>query len=68
MLGAAGSLVCFYAVDLVKHRLKMDDSLDVFAVHGVGGILGTLLVAVLASAGPGRRGLCGRGRHGGPGS
>jgi Amt family ammonium transporter len=49
VLGAAGSVVCFYAVELVKHRLKIDDSLDVFAVHGVGGILGTLLVAVLAS-------------------
>jgi Amt family ammonium transporter len=33
----------------VKHKLRVDDSLDVFAVHGVGGILGTLLVAVLAS-------------------
>ena len=49
LLGAAGSFVCYQAVDLVKHRLKVDDSLDVFAVHGVGGILGTLLVAVLAS-------------------
>src|SRR6202012_1753229 len=49
-LGAAGSLVCFGAVELVKHRFKIDDSLDVFAVHGVGGILGTLLVSVLASA------------------
>ena len=49
VLGASGSFVCFWAVDLVKHRLKIDDSLDVFAVHGVGGILGTLLVAVLAS-------------------
>ena len=48
-LGAAGSLICYQAVDLVKHRLKIDDSLDVFAVHGVGGILGTLLVAVLAA-------------------
>jgi Amt family ammonium transporter len=47
-LGAAGSFVCYQAVELVKHRLKVDDSLDVFAVHGVGGILGTLLVAVLA--------------------
>ena len=41
VLGACGSLVCFFAVELVKHRLKIDDSLDVFAVHGVGGILGT---------------------------
>ena len=49
VLGAAGSFVCFWAVDLIKHRLRIDDSLDVFAVHGVGGILGTLLVAVLAS-------------------
>jgi Amt family ammonium transporter len=48
-LGALSSLVCFTAVELVKHRLKIDDSLDVFAVHGVGGILGSLLVAVLAS-------------------
>ena len=49
ILGAAGSLVCFAAVDLVKHKIRIDDSLDVFAVHGVGGVLGTLLVAVLAT-------------------
>ena len=55
-LGAAGSLVCYQAVDFVKHRLKVDDSLDVFAVHGIGGILGTLLVAVLASPGLGGAG------------
>ncbi len=53
LLGAAGSVVCFYAVELVKHRLRVDDSLDVFAVHGVGGILGTLLVAILAAPGAG---------------
>ena len=49
LLGAAGSMVCYAAVDLVRHTLKIDDSLDVFAVHGIGGILGTLLTAVLAS-------------------
>ena len=49
VLGALASVVCFGAVEAVKHRLKIDDSLDVFAVHGVGGILGTLLVAVLAT-------------------
>jgi len=49
ILGAVGSFVCYQAVDLVKSHLKIDDSLDVFAVHGVGGILGTLLVAVLAA-------------------
>jgi Amt family ammonium transporter len=47
-LGALGSFICYQAVELVKQRLKIDDSLDVFAVHGVGGMLGTLLVAVLA--------------------
>ena len=56
VLGAAGSLVCYQAVDFVKHKMKIDDSLDVFAVHGVGGILGTLLVAVLASTGLGGAG------------
>jgi Amt family ammonium transporter len=49
ILGVCASLVCFFAVDLVKHRFGIDDSLDVFAVHGVGGILGTLLVSVLAA-------------------
>ena len=49
ILGALGSLVCFFAVELVKQRIRIDDSLDVFAVHGVGGILGTLGAAVLAS-------------------
>jgi Amt family ammonium transporter len=49
MLGAVASVVCFTAVDVVKQRCRIDDSLDVFAVHGVGGILGSLLVAVFAS-------------------
>src|SRR5690606_22186362 len=48
ILGAAGSLVCFAAVDFIKHKVRIDDSLDVFAVHGVGGILGTILVAAFA--------------------
>jgi Amt family ammonium transporter len=55
-LGVVASLVCFSAVELVKHRLRIDDSLDVFAVHGVGGILGSILVAVFASAGLGGAG------------
>ncbi|MEY3218762.1 MAG: hypothetical protein RIT27_119 [Pseudomonadota bacterium] len=41
--------VCFYATNLIKRKLKIDDSLDVFPVHGVGGILGTLLAGVFAS-------------------
>ncbi len=49
ILGAAGATVCYLAVEFIRHRCKIDDSLDVFAVHGVGGILGTLLAAVLAS-------------------
>lgn len=49
VLGALGSVVCFLAVEWVRKTLKIDDALDVFAVHGVGGILGSLLVAVLAS-------------------
>jgi Amt family ammonium transporter len=49
LLGVIGSLACFYAVQLIRVRLKIDDSLDVFAVHGVGGILGSLLVALLMS-------------------
>ena len=49
VLGVLASVTCFHAVDIVKQRLKLDDSLDVFAVHGVGGILGTLVVAGLAS-------------------
>ncbi|MBL8551426.1 MAG: ammonium transporter [Hyphomonadaceae bacterium] len=49
ILGAAGAAVCFYAVQFVKQVWKVDDSLDVFAVHGVGGVLGTLLLAVLMS-------------------
>ena len=48
ILGFAGAIVCFFAVDYVKHKMKIDDTLDVFAVHGLGGILGTVLVAFLA--------------------
>ena len=50
ILGLAGGVACYVAVDLIRVRLKIDDSLDVFAVHGVGGILGTLLVAFLATS------------------
>jgi Amt family ammonium transporter len=49
IIGLAAAIVCFFAVGLVKGTLKIDDSLDVFAVHGVGGILGSLLLAVFAS-------------------
>jgi Amt family ammonium transporter len=47
ILGLAGGLITYYCVDLVKGKFNIDDSLDVFAVHGVGGATGTLLVAIL---------------------
>jgi Amt family ammonium transporter len=56
LLGLAGGVLCFLAVDLIKHRWKIDDSLDVLAVHGVGGATGTLLVAFLAAL-PGGTGV-----------
>jgi Amt family ammonium transporter len=46
--GVLAGIVCYGAVQYVKHSLKIDDSLDVFAVHGVGGILGILLVSAFA--------------------
>ena len=49
ILGLAGGYICYVAVDLIRGKLGIDDSLDVFAVHGVGGVLGSLLVAVLAT-------------------
>ncbi|HYG89847.1 MAG TPA: ammonium transporter [Azospirillum sp.] len=48
VIGTAGGLLCFYSVLFVKQCLLIDDSLDVFAVHGVGGMLGSLLLAVFA--------------------
>lgn len=57
LLGIAGGVVCFNVTAWVKHRLKLDDSLDVFAVHGVGGALGILLVPVVAGAALGGNGL-----------
>ena len=49
LIGLAAGFVCFTATNFIKRTLKIDDSLDVFPVHGVGGILGTLLTAVFAS-------------------
>lgn len=49
IIGLAGGVVCYFAVNLVRIKLKIDDSLDVFAVHGVGGMLGILLLPLLSS-------------------
>lgn len=52
VIGVLAALICYFAVNLIRNKLKFDDSLDVFAVHGVGGILGTLILPFLASLGP----------------
>tara|TARA_R110002167_G_scaffold29239_3_gene97757 strand:+ start:57529 stop:58839 length:1311 start_codon:yes stop_codon:yes gene_type:complete len=49
ILGIMGGLLCFTATYYLKQKVKIDDSLDVFPVHGVGGILGTLLAGVFVS-------------------
>ncbi|MCP5208973.1 MAG: ammonium transporter [Hahellaceae bacterium] len=49
IIGISAGAICFFATQFVKRTLKIDDSLDVFPVHGVGGILGSLLVAFFAS-------------------
>ncbi len=53
VIGLIAGAVCFYMTLLVTRRLKIDDSLDVFPVHGVGGILGTFLAGIFASTGLG---------------
>ena len=50
VIGVVAGAVCFYACTKLKSRFKYDDSLDVFGVHGVGGIAGTLLCGVFATA------------------
>jgi Amt family ammonium transporter len=55
LIGASAGVVCYFATNFIKRVLKIDDSLDVFPVHGVGGVLGTLaagvFVGVLGGAG-----------------
>ncbi|MBB3860518.1 Amt family ammonium transporter [Novosphingobium hassiacum] len=46
LFGAIAAIVCYPMIQLVKRRLEIDDSLDVFAVHGVGGMIGSILLAV----------------------
>ncbi|MBV0912115.1 ammonium transporter [Anianabacter salinae] len=46
IIGGVAGILCQEAVNLVRNRLHIDDTLDVFAVHGVGGIFGTLMIAV----------------------
>jgi Amt family ammonium transporter len=53
VLGAVASIVCLWAVVNLKPMLKYDDSLDVFGIHGIGGIVGALGTAIVASPGLG---------------
>lgn len=48
IIGFGAGLFCFFAVDLLKQVIKLDDALDVFAVHGVGGIWGALATGLFA--------------------
>ncbi|MFZ1741418.1 MAG: ammonium transporter, partial [Pontixanthobacter sp.] len=49
LLGVMGAVICYGAIQIITKKFKIDDSLDVFAVHGVGGIIGSLMVALLVS-------------------
>ncbi|MGY8813973.1 MAG: ammonium transporter [Gammaproteobacteria bacterium] len=57
IIGLTSGVVCYFATQFIKRGLKIDDSLDVFPVHGVGGILGTLLTAVFAAESMGGVGM-----------
>jgi Amt family ammonium transporter len=57
IIGIAAGVVCYFATQFIKRSLKIDDSLDVFPVHGVGGALGLLLTAVFAAGAFGGLGL-----------
>ena len=48
-MGLLAGFVCFNATNFIKRKLEIDDSLDVFPVHGVGGMLGTLMAGIFAS-------------------
>jgi len=50
IIGISAGVVCYFATQYVKRSLKIDDSLDVFTVHGLGGMLGLLLTAVFAAS------------------
>ncbi|MCI4664412.1 MAG: ammonium transporter [Neomegalonema sp.] len=57
IIGGVAGVLCQEMIGVVKNRMKLDDSLDVFAVHGVGGIWGTLALPFLAAASLGGAGL-----------
>ncbi len=57
VIGICAGTICFFATQFVKRVMKIDDSLDVFPVHGVGGITGSLLTGVFAASSLGGLGL-----------
>jgi Amt family ammonium transporter len=57
IIGTSAGILCFLATNTIKRVLKIDDSLDVFPVHGVGGMLGTLLTGIFVTASLGGAGL-----------
>lgn len=57
VIGISAGIVCFYATNFMKRTLNIDDSLDVFPVHGVGGIIGTILAGVFVASQFGGAGL-----------
>jgi Amt family ammonium transporter len=57
VIGSCAGVLCFFATNAIKRILKIDDSLDVFPVHGVGGTLGTLLAGVFVTSSLGGAGL-----------
>ncbi|WP_425989768.1 ammonium transporter [Afipia sp. DC4300-2b1] len=50
VIGVVAGAVCFWACTSLKHRFNYDDTLDVFGIHGIGGLLGTLMTGVFATA------------------
>ena len=57
VIGLAAGAICFWASTTLKRKLGYDDSLDVFGVHGVGGIIGTLLCGIFVAKSLGGQGL-----------
>jgi Amt family ammonium transporter len=49
IIGLSAGVICYFATNYLKNKLRVDDSLDVFPVHGVGGMLGTLLAGIFCS-------------------
>ena len=56
-LGVVSALVCYWSATSLKHRFQYDDSLDVFGVHGIGGIVGAVLTGVVAAPALGGSGI-----------